>query len=45
MRGEQEKQPVLFSYVSLEDRFPENHPLRQLWTLIDPILVELSIHF
>ena len=45
MRGEQEKQPVLFSYVSQEDRIPQHHPLRQLRTLIDPILAELSSRF
>jgi len=45
MRGEQDKQPVLFSYVSQEDRIPQNHPLRNLRKLIDPILEQLSSRF
>ena len=45
MRGDQEKQPHLFSYVSQEDRIPQSHPLRQLRALIDPILAELSSRF
>jgi hypothetical protein len=38
MRGEQEKQKVLFSYVAQEDRIPADHPLRLLRSLVDPIL-------
>ena len=45
MRGEQEKQPQLFSYVSHEDRISQNHPLRNLRRLIGPILQQLSSRF
>ena len=45
MRGEQDKQPVLFSNVSQEDRIPANHPLRLLRSLVDPILAEMSRRF
>lgn len=45
MRGEQDKQPVLFSYVSQEDRISEDHPLRLLRSLIDPILKTMSPRF
>ena len=42
MRGDQDPQKVLFSYVSQEDRIPEDHPLRKLRAMVDPILKELS---
>jgi transposase len=45
MRGDQDPQKVLFSYVSQEDRIPEDHPLRKLRTMVDPILKELSPTF
>jgi transposase len=45
MRGIQDKQAVLFSYVSQEDRIPEDHPLRKMRQMIDPMLNELSRHF
>lgn len=45
MRGEQDKQPVLFSYVSQEDRIPAHHPLRLLRSLVDPILRDMSRRF
>jgi len=45
MRGMQDKQTTLFSYVSQEDRIPQNHPLRQLRQMIDPMLNALSPQF
>jgi transposase len=45
MRGAQDSQQPLFSYVSQEDRIPEGHPLRQIRSLIDPILVSMSAEF
>lgn len=45
MRGIQDKQPVMFSYVSQEDRIPEYHPLRVLRSMVDPILKGLSRRF
>jgi transposase len=35
----------MFSYVSLEQRVPENHPLRPLRAMVDQALVELSPAF
>jgi transposase len=32
----------LFSYISLEDRVPADHPLRAIRALVEPILVELA---
>lgn len=45
MRGEQEKQKVLFSYVAQEDRIPADHPLRLFRSLVDPILESMSRRF
>ena len=45
MRGEEPRQPVLFSYVSLEDRVPKSHPLRKLRVLVDGILASMSAEF
>ena len=45
MRGADERQAVLFSYRSIEDRVPADHPLRAMRGLVDPLLVELSPRF
>ena len=43
MRGKQIIQPKMFSYLSIEDRIPETHPLRAIKTNVDLILTELSM--
>src|SRR3989337_3322692 len=45
MRGAYERQAVLFSYRSIEERIPADHPLRAMRRLVDPLLVELSPRF
>jgi transposase len=45
MRGADERQPILFSYRSIEDRIPADHPLRAMRRLVDPLLAELSPRF
>jgi transposase len=45
MRGADERQAVLFSMRSIEDRIPQDHPLRAMRRLVDPILVALSPRF
>ena len=45
MRGPDERQAILFSYRSIEDRIPCDHPLRAMRRLVDPLLVELSPRF
>ena len=45
MRGADEPQTTLFSYVSVEDRIPADHPLRTIHALVNPILVALSPRF
>ena len=45
MRGIQEQQTAMFSYVSEEDRIPADHPLRVMRSMVDPILKRLSRRF
>jgi transposase len=45
MRGSEEKQSSLFSYVSLEDRIPKRHPLRKIRKMVDEALLEMTDHF
>ena len=45
MRGADPQQPVLFSYLSIEDRIPPDHPLRVIRQLVEPILADLSPQF
>jgi transposase len=45
MRGAERQQGALFSYVSLEDRIPADHPLRTIRALVDPILAAMSPRF
>ena len=45
MRGDDVRQQVLFSYRSVEDRVPADHPLRAMQALVDPVLATLSPRF
>jgi transposase len=45
MRGADVQQLGMFSYVSVEDRVPEDHPIRKLRVLVDTILDELDGEF
>src|SRR5579871_5702020 len=45
MRGEDTQQSQLFSYGSLEERVPANHPLRAIRGMVDEALKELSGRF
>ncbi len=45
MRGDDRKQGSMFSYKSLEERIPADHPLRPLRELVDGALRELSPRF
>ena len=42
MRGAEPTQSALFSFVSLEQRVPADHPLRAMKALVEPVLRELS---
>lgn len=45
MRGKDEQQQALFSYGSMEDRVPADHPLRAIRASVDHILAKLSPKF
>jgi transposase len=45
MRGDDRQQGAMFSYVSLEQRVPQGHPLRHIRKMVDQSLVELSEAF
>src|SRR6201996_7610122 len=45
MRGDERVQDGMFSYVSLEDRVPQDHPLRAVRKLTDQVLRSLSGEF
>jgi transposase len=45
MRGQDEKQGTVFSYIPLEHRIPRDHPLRRIREMVDRGLNELWTHF
>lgn len=45
MRGEDHQQNAMFSYLSPEQRVPQDHPLRKLRPLVDQVLKKLSPRF
>jgi transposase len=45
MRGTEQVQDGMFSYVSLEQRVPQGHPLRTIRKLTDEVLRSLSVDF
>jgi transposase len=45
MRGDEQQQSGMFSYISAEQRVPESHPLRPLRKMVDEALAEMSPRF
>jgi hypothetical protein len=45
MPGEAHPQPALFSYVSLEEWVPHDHPLRKIRVLVDAMLAAMDANF
>jgi transposase len=45
MRGDDRQPDAMFSYVSIEERVPQDHPLRPIRRLVDRVLKELSPDF
>jgi len=45
MRGEDQQQDQLFSYGSMEERIPADHPLRPIRLMVDQALKEMSGRF
>jgi transposase len=45
MRGDEDAQADVWSYIPLEQRVPADHPLRPLRAMVDVVLTELSPQF
>ena len=45
MRGEDQQQGAMFSYLSPEQRVPQDHPLRAIREIVDEVLKDLSPEF
>jgi transposase len=45
MRGDDQQQSGMFSYVSLEERVPQDHPLRRIRETVDEILRGMAKEF
>ena len=45
MRGDDEQQVGMFSYISPEKRVPADHPLRPIRKMVDETLKEMSPKF
>ena len=45
MRGNQDFQGAMFSYISLEERVPAAHPLRKLRAVVDALLASMNSEF
>src|SRR5689334_6818653 len=45
MRGDDQQQSGMFSYVSLEERVPQDHPLRRIRGIVDEILRAMAKDF
>jgi len=45
MRGDNNQQEGMFSYISPEKRVPSDHPLRPIRKMVDEILKEMSPEF
>ncbi len=45
MRGPDQKQDAVFSYLSPEERVPADHPLRKIRRLVDDVLKDMSPQF
>jgi transposase len=45
MRGDDQQQSGMFSYVSLEDRVPQDHPLRRIRETVDQVLRGMAKDF
>ena len=45
MRGDDRQPDAMFSYVSAEQRVPQDHPLRAIRALVDDVLRDISREF
>src|SRR5262249_35488487 len=45
MRGGDHQSDTMFSYISMEDRIPQDHPLRPMRSVVDAALRAMSLRF
>jgi transposase len=45
MRGDDQQQDGMFSYISPDKKVPQDHPLRRIRTIVDRVLEQLSPRF
>ena len=45
MRGDINPQPGMFSYIDLESRIPDQHPIRKIRRIVDDALAEIAPEF
>jgi transposase len=45
MRGDDQQQETVFSYIGYEQRVPKDHPLRAIRQMADAVLRELDAEF
>ena len=45
MRGDTNPRPTMFSYVDLDSRIPEHHPIRRIRAVVDKALEESAPWF
>ena len=45
MRGDDEQQGAMWSYISPEQRVPEDHPLRPIREMVNVVLKDMSPSF
>ena len=45
MRGDDQQQSAMFSYISAEQRVPKDHPLLAIRSMVDTTLDKLSPQF
>src|SRR5881409_3954194 len=45
MRGDDQQQDGMFSYISPNKRVPQEHPLRRIRSIVDRVLDQLSPRF
>ena len=45
MRGDDRRPDAMFSYVSAEQRVPQDHPLRAILAVVDAVLRDMSQEF
>jgi len=45
MRGDDQQQDEMFSYISPDKRVPQDHPLRRIRPIVDRVLEQLSPRF